>query len=83
LNVEAATHEIDLQTPFRKNMSDNRDPGEVARLSRIRRTVETAISKLSEMFAAQTTKARDLPSFVNRMARKLLAYNFSLMPVQP
>jgi hypothetical protein len=31
------------------------------------------------MFAAQTTKARDLPSFVNRMARKLLAYNFSLM----
>jgi hypothetical protein len=30
------------------------------------------------MFAAQTTKARDLRSFVNRMVRKLLAYNFSL-----
>ena len=43
---------------------------------------EAAIGKLSEMFAAQTTKARDLPSFVNRMARKLLAYNFSLMSAQ-
>ena len=49
---------------------------------RIRRAVETAIGKFSEMFAAQTTKARDLPSFVNRMARKLLAYNFSLMAAQ-
>ena len=44
-----------------------------ARLVRIRRAVETAIGKLSEMFAAQTTKARNLPSFVNRIARKLLA----------
>jgi hypothetical protein len=39
----------------------------------------TSIGKLAERFAAQTTRARDLPSFVNRMARKLLAYNFSLM----
>jgi hypothetical protein len=79
LKLEAAAHEIDLQTPLRQNMPDPRDPGAVARLMRTRRTVETAIGKLSEMFAAQTTKARDLPSFVNRMARKLLAYNFSLM----
>jgi hypothetical protein len=50
-----------------------------ARLMRTRRTVETAIGKLSDMFAAQTTKARDLRSFVNRMARKLLAYNLSLI----
>jgi DDE family transposase len=82
LKWEAAAHEIDLQTPLRKNMPDDRDPGAVARLMRTRRTVETAIGKLSEMFAAQTTKARDLPSFVNRMARKLLAYNFSLMSAQ-
>jgi hypothetical protein len=78
LKLEAAAHEIDLQTPLRKNMPDGRDPGAVARLMRIRRAVETAIGKFSEMFAAQTTKARDLPSFVNRMARKLLAYNFPL-----
>ena len=82
LKAEAAAHDIDLQTPLRKNMPDDRDPGAVARLMRTRRTVETAIGKLSEMFAAQTTKARDLPSFVNRMARKLLAYNFSLMSVR-
>jgi hypothetical protein len=82
LKGEAAAHNIDLQTPLRKNMRDPRDPGAVARLIRIRRAVETAIGKLSESFAAQTTKARDLPSFVNRMARKLLAYNFSLMSAQ-
>ena len=82
MKLEAAAHEIDLQTPLRQNMPDDRDPGAVARLMRIRRAVETAIGKLSEMFAAQTTKARDLPGFVNRMARKLLAYNFSLMAAQ-
>ena len=82
MKAEAAAHEIDLQTPLRKNMPERRDPGAVARLMRARRTVETAISKLSEMFAAQTTKARNLPSFVIRMARKLLAYNFSLMAAQ-
>ena len=82
LKLEAAAHDIDLQTPLRKNMPDGRDPGAVARLMRTRRAVETAIGKLSEMFAAQTTKARDLPGFVNRMARKLLAYNFSLMSAQ-
>jgi hypothetical protein len=57
LKLEAAAHDIDLQTPLRQNMPDGRDPGAVARLMRTRRTVETAIGKLSEMFAAQTTKA--------------------------
>jgi hypothetical protein len=82
LKLEAAAQEIDLQTPLRQSMPEDRDPGAVARLMRIRRAVETAIGKLSEMFAAQTTKARDLPGFVNRMARKLLADNFSLMAAQ-
>jgi hypothetical protein len=47
-----------------------------------RHTMETAIAKLSERFAAQTTKARNLRSFVNRMARKLLADNFSQRAAQ-
>ena len=37
LKLEAAAHEIDLQTPLRKNMPENRDPDAVARLMRIRR----------------------------------------------
>jgi hypothetical protein len=82
LKAEAAAHGIDLQTPLRKNMPDPRNPDTLARLIRVRRAVETAIGKLSDMFAAQTTKARDLRSFVNRMVRKLLAYNFSLMAAQ-
>ena len=53
----ATEPDIDLQTPLRKNMPDGRDPGAVARLIRTRRAVETAIGKLSEMVAAQTTKA--------------------------
>jgi hypothetical protein len=82
LKAGAAAHDIDLQTPLRKNMPDPRDPDTLARLIRVRRAVETAIGKLSDMFAAQTTKARDLRSFVNRMVRKLLADNFSLMAAQ-
>jgi Transposase DDE domain len=82
LQAEAAAHDIDLQTPLRTNMPDPRDPDPLARLMRIRRAVETAIGKLAEMFAAQTTKARDLRGFVNRMAGKLLAYNFSLIAAQ-
>ena len=61
-----AAHQIDLQTPLRKNMPEGSDSSAVARLMRIRRAMETAIGKLSERFAAQTTKARDLPGFVNR-----------------
>src|SRR3954453_9961384 len=82
LKAEAAAHALDLQTLLRQNRPDPRDPDTLARLMRIRRAVETAIGKLSEMFAAQTTKARDLRGFVNRMARKLLAYNFSLIAAQ-
>jgi hypothetical protein len=82
LKAEAAAHVIDLQTLLRKNMPDPRDPDTLARRMRIRRAIETAIGKLSEMVAAQTTKARDLRGFANRMARKLLAYNFSLLAAQ-
>ena len=82
LKLEVAALEIDLQMPLHKNMPESRDPGAVALLMTTRRAVETAIDKLSEMSAAQTTKARDLASFVNRMARKLLAYTFSLMSAQ-
>ena len=56
-DLKLVAHAIDLQTPLRKNMPDGRDPDAVARLVRIRRAVETAIGKLSEVFAAQTTKA--------------------------
>jgi hypothetical protein len=58
LKAEAAAHDIDLQTPLRKSMPDPRDPDAVARLMRLRRAVETAIGKLAERFAAQTTRAR-------------------------
>ena len=40
-------------------MPDPRNPDTLARLMRVRRAVETAIGKLSDMFAAQTTKASE------------------------
>ena len=45
LKAEAAAHDIDLQTPLRKNMPDDRDPGAVARLMRTRPGGEVAIGK--------------------------------------
>jgi hypothetical protein len=45
LKREAAAHNIDLQTPLRKNMPDGRDPGAVARLIRTRRAPPSANSR--------------------------------------
>jgi hypothetical protein len=45
---------IDLQTPFRANMKDNRHPSFVKKLTSVRRLVETVIGQLSERFNIET-----------------------------
>lgn len=67
---------IDLQTLKRRNMPENRPETVLKWISKTRKTVETAISLLTEMFAFNRIKARDLHHFVNKAARKILAYNF-------
>lgn len=66
---------IDLQTPLRDNMKDNRSKSFLSYLKQTRKTIEAVISQLSQRFNAQTTKARDLWHLSNRFVRKLLAHS--------
>ena len=65
---------VDLETPLRSNMKDDRDPAFVRCLLRVRKTVETVISQLTERFGIERTLARDRWHLTNRVARKLLAH---------
>ena len=65
---------IQLETPFRKNMNDNRDPSFVSTLMSLRRLVETVIGQLVERFNIEKVWARDLWHLTNRLTRKILAH---------
>lgn len=73
-----AENGINLQTPKRRNMPDQRPKQEVALMMKIRRRIETAIGILSEKFGITTIKARDIWHFTSKLTRKLIAYNFYL-----
>ncbi len=65
---------IELQTPLRSNMKDDRDPDFVKRLTKVRRLVETVIGQLSDHFHIEKVRARDLWHLASRTARKVLAH---------
>lgn len=65
---------IDLQTPLRSNMKDDRDPAFVKQLMKVRRLVETVIGQLSEQFHIEKVRARDLWHLTSRSARKILSH---------
>ncbi len=71
-----ADHDINLQTPLRKNMPDARPKKTVKALMRIRKKVETALSVLTETFALTKIKAHDIWHYTSKLYRKILAYNF-------
>lgn len=74
-----AHQDIDLQTPFRDNMTDPRPSSELCALKRIRKKIETAISLLTEKFAFNKIRARSLWHLFAKLYRKLLAYNFYIL----
>lgn len=74
LSQELSTQGIDLQTPLRKNMTDNRPVSFVQPLLSARRLVETVIGQLTERFHIEKVRARDLWHLTNRFVRKLLAH---------
>jgi hypothetical protein len=51
---------IQLETPLRSNMKDERNPEMVKILMSIRRLIETVIGQLSERFHIEKVRARDL-----------------------
>ena len=71
-----AARGVDLQTPLRRNMTDNRPKSDVNRLMRCRRNIETVIGQLSDCFNIQKVRAKDLWHLSHRLTRKILAHNF-------
>ena len=66
---------VDLQTPLRANMKEDRPKPVVRRLMKARRIVETVIGQLSERFSIQRVRARDLWHLSHRLIRKILSHN--------
>jgi IS5 family transposase len=78
LGEELRREGIDLQTPLRSNMRDNRDPAWVKKLTPIRRIIETVIGQLAERFHIEKVRARDLWHQTSRLARKLLGHTMAV-----
>lgn len=74
---ELAAWGIDLQTPLRNNMIDNRPNAWVRQLMKIRRRVETVIGQLTEHFQLNACKAKNVWHLTAKLHRKILAYNLS------
>lgn len=76
---ELAHFGIELQTLKRKNMVETRSKAFLKWLAKTRKKIETVISVLTECFAFNRIKARSIHHFINKAARKILAYNFKLL----
>lgn len=65
---------VNLHTPLRDNMKDDRPKEVVRALNNTRRIVETVIGQLSGRFNIEKVRARDLWHLTVRAGRKLLAH---------
>ena len=74
LKHDCALTDIDLQTPLRRNMRDERPKSFVSLVMRIRRRIETTIGQLVKYFDIEHCNCRDMWHLTSRMGRKLLAY---------
>ncbi len=67
-------YELNLQTPLRCNMKEQRDKNFVHLLTRFRRLIETVIGQLCERFNFEKVRARDMWHLTSRLNRKLFAH---------
>lgn len=74
LKVDLASVGVDLQTPFRANMKDKRDPDVVKMFTTVRRRVETVIGQLCDRFNIEKVRAKDTWHLISRTTRKLLSH---------
>jgi Transposase DDE domain len=74
-----ASQGIDLHTPLRSNMLENRPSGFMRRAARTRRLVETVIGQLCERFEIERNRARDLWHLVSRLYRKVAAHTLCVL----
>ena len=78
LTDQLAGRGVDLTTPLRTNMKDDRPPWLIRQAMRLRRGIETAFGRLVEDFGVLRNKGRDFWRWSARFLRKVLAYNLSL-----
>lgn len=78
LKSQLLTECIDLQTPLRDNMPEERSADWLRVLKRVRRLVETVIGQLAGRFTFEKVWARDLWHLSSRLNRKLLAHTVCL-----
>ena len=67
---------INLQTPYRSNMKDDRSPQFLKWLKNSRRMIETVIGQLTERFNMEIVRTKNLFHQSNRFIRKILSHNF-------
>lgn len=70
---------IDLQTPFRSNMTETRNLAFLCFLKQSRRIVEIVINQLTDRFAMAKACAKTIFHQSNRFMRKILSHNFCCM----
>jgi len=68
---------INLQTPLKSNMQDDRSPIVVKEMNKTRRLIETVIGQLSERFNIEKVRARDQWHLTIRIGRKILAHTMA------
>ena len=74
LQIELAMKGLNLQTPVRGNMKDDRPKGFLKWMTGTRRLIETVIGQLAERFHIEKVRARDLWHEASRFWRKILAH---------
>ena len=77
LQTKLANQNIELQTPFRKNMDDNRNPDFVKWIISTRRLVETVIGQLTERFKINKIRVKTFFHLQARIARKLISHSLA------
>lgn len=78
LQNDLSCHQLNLQTPVRSNMKDERSKHSVRLLVKTRRLIETVIGQLVERFHFSRVRARDLWHLTSRIYRKLLSHTVAL-----
>ncbi len=79
LNEMLAKQNLNLQTPLRQNMKDDRPKELVSLMMNMRRVVETMIGQLVDRFNIQSIKAKDLWHLSAKIGRKILAHTICFM----
>lgn len=74
LSAELKNRGMNLHTPLRSNMPDNRPKESIFQMMNIRRIVETMIGQLVTRFKIQSIKAKDLWHLSAKIGRKILAH---------